>query len=133
MDDPVTLEDLAVEFGVSRERVRQIEVRALEKVQRAVKDAMVQFRQAASQAVDFGAAIQSVAPPMVTSAAHHCGTGNSVKKENDTTNTTKLTAKPAVAISLIGSLAFSAAAPSLAQPGSAYQTRGNNDSMGCPC
>jgi RNA polymerase sigma-32 factor len=36
-DDPITLEDLATEFGVSRERVRQIEVRAFEKVQRAVK------------------------------------------------------------------------------------------------
>ncbi|MBO0754129.1 MAG: RNA polymerase sigma factor RpoH, partial [Bradyrhizobiaceae bacterium] len=34
-DEPVTLEDLAVEFGVSRERVRQIEVRAFEKVQKA--------------------------------------------------------------------------------------------------
>jgi RNA polymerase sigma-32 factor len=37
-DDPITLEDLAAEFGVSRERVRQIEVRAFEKVQRAVKN-----------------------------------------------------------------------------------------------
>jgi RNA polymerase sigma-32 factor len=37
-DDMITLEDLAAEFGVSRERVRQIEVRALEKVQRAVKN-----------------------------------------------------------------------------------------------
>jgi len=36
-DDPITLEELAVEFGVSRERVRQIEVRAFEKVQEAVK------------------------------------------------------------------------------------------------
>ena len=35
-DDPVTLEELAEEFGVSRERVRQIEVRAFEKVQKAV-------------------------------------------------------------------------------------------------
>src|ERR1700742_3537901 len=35
-DDPITLEDLAAEFGVSRERVRQIEVRAFEKVQKAV-------------------------------------------------------------------------------------------------
>jgi len=35
-DDPVTLEELAAEFGVSRERVRQIEVRAFEKVQQAV-------------------------------------------------------------------------------------------------
>ncbi|KAB1073647.1 RNA polymerase sigma factor RpoH [Methylobacterium planeticum] len=36
-DDPITLEDLSGEFGVSRERVRQIEVRAFEKVQEAVK------------------------------------------------------------------------------------------------
>jgi RNA polymerase sigma-32 factor len=36
-DDPITLEELAEEFGVSRERVRQIEVRAFEKVQNAVK------------------------------------------------------------------------------------------------
>jgi RNA polymerase sigma-32 factor len=36
-DDPVTLEDLSTEFGVSRERVRQIEVRAFEKVQSAVR------------------------------------------------------------------------------------------------
>jgi RNA polymerase sigma-32 factor len=38
-DDPVTLEDLSQEFGVSRERIRQIEVRAFEKVQKAVKTA----------------------------------------------------------------------------------------------
>ena len=37
-DDPVTLEELAEEFGVSRERVRQIEVRAFEKIQKAVKN-----------------------------------------------------------------------------------------------
>ncbi len=36
-DDPVTLEELAEEFGVSRERVRQIEVRAYDKVQKAVR------------------------------------------------------------------------------------------------
>jgi RNA polymerase sigma-32 factor len=39
-DDPITLEELAVEFNVSRERVRQIEVRAFEKVQKAVKSQM---------------------------------------------------------------------------------------------
>jgi RNA polymerase sigma-32 factor len=39
-DDPMTLEDLATEFGVSRERVRQIEVRAFEKVQKAVKSSV---------------------------------------------------------------------------------------------
>ena len=38
-DEPVTLEDLASEFNVSRERVRQIEGRAFEKVQAAVKRA----------------------------------------------------------------------------------------------
>ena len=37
-DEPLTLEELAGEFGVSRERVRQIEVRAFEKVQEAVKN-----------------------------------------------------------------------------------------------
>ncbi|MBI0026572.1 RNA polymerase sigma factor RpoH [Bartonella sp. M0187] len=36
-DDPVTLEELSTEFGISRERVRQIEVRAFEKVQNAVR------------------------------------------------------------------------------------------------
>jgi RNA polymerase sigma-32 factor len=36
-DDPVTLEDLADEFRISRERVRQIEVHAFAKVQEAVK------------------------------------------------------------------------------------------------
>ncbi len=38
-EDPATLEDLSVEFGVSRERIRQIEVRAFEKVQKAVQKA----------------------------------------------------------------------------------------------
>jgi RNA polymerase sigma-32 factor len=40
-EDPMTLEDLSTEFGVSRERVRQIEVRAFEKVQDAVRKAAV--------------------------------------------------------------------------------------------
>jgi RNA polymerase sigma-32 factor len=35
-EDPLTLEQLSEEFGVSRERVRQLEVRAFEKVQKAV-------------------------------------------------------------------------------------------------
>ena len=38
-DEPLTLEDLSSEFDISRERVRQIEVRAFEKVQDAVKAA----------------------------------------------------------------------------------------------
>ena len=44
-DEPVTLEDLAAEFGVSRERVRQIEVRAFEKVQKAVKTGIAALEQ----------------------------------------------------------------------------------------
>ena len=36
-DEPATLEDLSKEYGVSRERVRQIEVRAFEKLQKAMK------------------------------------------------------------------------------------------------
>ena len=35
-DEPATLEDLSKEYGVSRERVRQIEVRAFEKLQKAM-------------------------------------------------------------------------------------------------
>ena len=46
-DDPITLEELASEFGVSRERVRQIEVRAFEKVQKAVKSRMAAMEQPA--------------------------------------------------------------------------------------
>ncbi len=38
-DSPITLENLSTEFGVSRERIRQIEVRAFEKVQKAVQTA----------------------------------------------------------------------------------------------
>jgi RNA polymerase sigma-32 factor len=37
-EEPVTLEDLSTEFNVSRERIRQIEVRAFEKVQKAVQE-----------------------------------------------------------------------------------------------
>jgi RNA polymerase sigma-32 factor len=42
-EDPITLEELSEEFGVSRERVRQIEVRAFEKVQDAVKKAITRI------------------------------------------------------------------------------------------
>ncbi len=38
-DEPATLEELSHEFGVSRERVRQIEVRAFEKLQKAMRTA----------------------------------------------------------------------------------------------
>src|SRR3982075_1741005 len=49
-EDPMTLEDLAAEFGVSRERVRQIEVRAFEKVQSAVKGTIARQEEAALEA-----------------------------------------------------------------------------------
>jgi RNA polymerase sigma-32 factor len=38
-DEPLTLEELSQEFSVSRERIRQIEVRAFEKIQKAVRNA----------------------------------------------------------------------------------------------
>jgi RNA polymerase sigma-32 factor len=44
-DEPITLETLAVEFGVSRERVRQIEERAFEKVRKAVKTTLTTIEQ----------------------------------------------------------------------------------------
>ncbi len=40
-DDPTTLEELAAQYGVSRERVRQIEVRAFEKLQKTMREAAV--------------------------------------------------------------------------------------------
>ena len=40
-DSPSTLEDLSRHYGISRERVRQIEVRAFQKVQKSVKNALV--------------------------------------------------------------------------------------------
>jgi RNA polymerase sigma-32 factor len=49
-EEPITLEELAEEFGVSRERVRQIEVRAFEKVQKAVKDRVAQMETPAAGA-----------------------------------------------------------------------------------
>jgi RNA polymerase sigma-32 factor len=41
-DSPATLQDLSLEYGISRERVRQIEVRAFEKLQKSVKNAAIQ-------------------------------------------------------------------------------------------
>jgi len=41
-EEPLTLEDLSAEFDISRERVRQIEVRAFEKVQDAVRKAALE-------------------------------------------------------------------------------------------
>ncbi|NVO13057.1 MAG: RNA polymerase sigma factor RpoH [Rhodoplanes sp.] len=58
-DDPVTLEELAEEFGVSRERVRQIEVRAFEKVQKAVRNRIATMEQPAAARETISAAAAS--------------------------------------------------------------------------
>ena len=57
-DEPITLEELAEEFGVSRERVRQIDVRAFEKVQKAVKNRITAMENPAT------------APAVAAAAAH---------------------------------------------------------------
>ena len=49
-DDPTTLEELSGEYNISRERVRQIEVRAFEKLQKAMKTQIAERRQAARPA-----------------------------------------------------------------------------------
>src|SRR4051812_33562083 len=43
-DNPTTLEDLSQQYGISRERVRQIEVRAFEKLQKYIKNAAIDQR-----------------------------------------------------------------------------------------
>jgi RNA polymerase sigma-32 factor len=50
-DEPLTLEDLAAKFNVSRERIRQIEARAFEKVRRAAKNLALQAPAAVSSAL----------------------------------------------------------------------------------
>ena len=62
-EDPATLEDLSQEFGVSRERIRQIEVRAFEKLQRAVREAVVKERMEADRAVAAGTEAAAAAGP----------------------------------------------------------------------
>src|ERR1700733_3312669 len=58
-DDPITLQELADEFGVSRERVRQIEVCAFEKVQKAVMKNIARLENpAADAAMQFGGSIK---------------------------------------------------------------------------
>ncbi|WP_235830262.1 RNA polymerase sigma factor RpoH [Algihabitans albus] len=42
VESPTTLEDLSQEYGISRERVRQIEVRAFEKLQKSIRNAAIE-------------------------------------------------------------------------------------------
>ena len=51
-ESPITLEELSQEFNISRERVRQIEVRAFEKVQKAMKTAAREQAQAAREQIE---------------------------------------------------------------------------------
>ena len=60
-EEPTTLEELSGEYGISRERVRQIEVRAFEKLQRAIKSLE------AEQAANAVAAL----PPAPRTGTHH--------------------------------------------------------------
>jgi len=46
-DEPTTLEELSQQYNISRERVRQIEVRAFEKLQKSMKQQVVETRNAA--------------------------------------------------------------------------------------
>jgi Sigma-70, region 4 len=50
-EEPMTLDELAGEFAVSRERVRQIEARAFEKVQKAVKRVLASIERPAGAAI----------------------------------------------------------------------------------
>jgi RNA polymerase sigma-32 factor len=43
-DNPTTLEELSQQYNISRERVRQIEVRAFEKLQKSMKQQVVEQR-----------------------------------------------------------------------------------------
>jgi RNA polymerase sigma-32 factor len=65
LDDPITLDDLADEFGISRERVRQIEVHAFQKVAKAVKGhtAAMQLGQLMPATANFGIVPHPVACP----------------------------------------------------------------------
>jgi len=47
-DGPTTLEQLSQQYGISRERVRQIEVRAFEKLQKAIRNAAIEARLASN-------------------------------------------------------------------------------------
>ncbi len=51
-DEPSTLEELSQEYGISRERVRQIEVRAFEKLQKAIRSAAIERQATRTAAVE---------------------------------------------------------------------------------
>jgi RNA polymerase sigma-32 factor len=62
-DNPTTLEDLSQQYGISRERVRQIEVRAFEKLQKSMHHQVAERRRASLPAPP--AKTRSLVPPAV--------------------------------------------------------------------
>jgi RNA polymerase sigma-32 factor len=60
-DEPMTLEDLGTVYGISRERVRQLEVRAFDRVQTAVRKAAGDAAEAARTATEARAQAETVA------------------------------------------------------------------------
>lgn len=58
-DDPTTLEDLSQHYRISRERVRQIEVRAFEKLQQSMKAQVAEQRKAEKSGKSKGVFLQS--------------------------------------------------------------------------
>ena len=52
VDEPQTLEDLSAKYGISRERVRQIEVRAFDKLEKAMKNMVVEAATESSKKVE---------------------------------------------------------------------------------
>jgi RNA polymerase sigma-32 factor len=56
VDEPKTLEDLSAKYGISRERVRQIEVRAFDKLQKAMKNMVVEAAAESSRKAEAHAA-----------------------------------------------------------------------------
>jgi RNA polymerase sigma-32 factor len=57
IDEPLTLEDLALEFNVSRERIRQIELRAFDKVRKATRNLVADAQSAAAMLADSAASV----------------------------------------------------------------------------
>jgi RNA polymerase sigma-32 factor len=67
-DDPTTLEDLSAKYNISRERIRQIEVRAFEKLQKAMKALALEDERRAREARVIEA--PKVLPPPKSGAAN---------------------------------------------------------------
>ena len=76
-EKPIPLEELAGKFGVSRERVRQIEGRALEKVQKAAKNAVAGMERPAGKVIRLKAARWRWPDHTSRSAAHENATSQS--------------------------------------------------------